>query len=380
MINRVLILSIQLGGGHLRAGQAIETAFAQLDRAPEVRLADTMEYTNKVFRTLFLNTYTDMVRNAPEIYGWLYDRFDTPWKARLHRNILEKLNTRPVLRLLEEYRPDLIICTHVLPAGILSWLGRKGRVEVPQAIVITDLDVHAMWLCDYYAHYFVGLEEMKVHLEVLGVPPGKVSATGIPIDPVFAQGMDKAEARRQLGLDPERTTILVTGGSWGLGPMDKLVRAFEGVRTPVQIVAVCGMNSEMKGTLDRIADKWPAGSAARVKVIGWTDRMHVFMSAADLHAGKSGGLTTSEALAKGLPCLIVNPIRGQEERNADHLLEEGAAIRCNNLPLVPYKVDKLLNDPDRLARMRDHARRLGRPQSALDIVHKVAQLSERAQD
>ena len=145
-------------------------------------------------------------------------------------------------------------------------------------------------------------------------------------------------------------------------------------------VAVCGMNSEMKGTLDRIADKWPAGSAARVKVIGWTDRMHVFMSAADLHAGKSGGLTTSEALAKGLPCLIVNPIRGQEERNADHLLEEGAAIRCNNLPLVPYKVDKLLNDPDRLARMRDHARRLGRPQSALDIVHKVAQLSERAQD
>jgi processive 1,2-diacylglycerol beta-glucosyltransferase len=112
----------------------------------------------------------------------------------------------------------------------------------------------------------------------------------------------------------------------------------------------------------------------KVACVGWTSDVHTYMAAADLIAGKTGGLTASEALAKGLPFLIVNPIKGQEERNADHLLEEGAAIRCNNFPVLARKVDKLLEDPRRLARMRANARRLGRPHAACDIVRHLAGL------
>lgn len=60
---------------------------------------------------------------------------------------------------------------------------------------------------------------------------------------------------------------------------------------------------------------------------------------------KPGGLPTAETFAKGLVFVIVNPTPGQEERNSDHLLEEGVAIRCNNLPALAYKIDRLLDDP-----------------------------------
>jgi processive 1,2-diacylglycerol beta-glucosyltransferase len=103
--------------------------------------------------------------------------------------------------------------------------------------------------------------------------------------------------------------------------------------------------------------------------------MDELMSASDILLGKPGGLTTSEALAKGLVFVIVNPIPGQEERNSDHLLEEGVAIRCNNLPVLAYKVDHLLSDPERFSRMQANVRRLARPHAARDIVDKLLKLS-----
>jgi processive 1,2-diacylglycerol beta-glucosyltransferase len=98
------------------------------------------------------------------------------------------------------------------------------------------------------------------------------------------------------------------------------------------------------------------------------------MAASDLVVGKPGGLTTSEALARGLVMVIVNPIPGQEERNSDHLLEEGAAIRCNNLPVLAYKIDRLLDDPPRLTAMQANVRRLAHPRAAHDIVEKLLTL------
>jgi processive 1,2-diacylglycerol beta-glucosyltransferase len=372
VFERVLILTVNIGGGHVRAAQALEDAFRRLGAARAVRTADAMQYTSKLFRALFERAYRDVIRSAPDLYGWLYDRWNKPEPGR-QRNLFEKLNTRPVLKLLDEFEPDLVISTHVLPTGVVSWLREKRRIATPHAVVVTDFDVHGMWLCEHYEHYFVALEETKRHLEAVGVPAAKVSATGIPIHPVFARNQEKAEARRRLGLDPDLTTILVTSGSWGLGPVEELVRSLQSLRTRVQVIAVCAMNEQLKGNIDRIVRDCSGDSRVQVVCLGWTEQMHTYMSAADLVAGKTGGLTTSEALAKGLPFLVVNPIRGQEERNADHLLEEGAAIRCNNFPVLAYKVDRLLGDPKRLTRMRANARRLSRPQAALDIVRTLLQ-------
>ena len=371
---RVLVLSASAGAGHVRAAEAVVRAFALSGAGDEVRHVDTLAYTNKLFRHLYSKTYIEMVNKMPEVLGWLYDQLDKPWQHERRRLALDKLNTRPFVKLLGDYRPDLIVCTHFLPAEIISWLKAKGRADFPQAIVVTDFDVHAMWLCRHSEHYFVALEETRVHLERLGIPAGRISVTGIPIDPVFAERKDTREMRAKHGLASDRTTILLSAGGFGVGPVEHMLESLAGMEHPAQVVALCGRNEELRGRVERLAARVTAGRRVTVKAVGHTTEMDEYMSAADILLGKPGGLTTSEALAKGLAFVIVNPIPGQEERNSDHLLEEGVAVRCNNLPALSYKIDRLLSDPARFDAMRAAARRMARPDAARDIVGKLSAL------
>jgi len=371
MFDRVLIISVSAGAGHLRAAQAVEKAFLLLDAAKEVRNVDALQYTNKLFHELYSKAYIDVVDKTPEIWGWLYDHFDKPWHNERRRLAFDKLNTRPFVKMLEEYQPDMTVCTHFLPAEIISWLKEKHRLHTRQVITVTDFDIHAMWLCRHYEHYFVALDETKAHLEELGVPSDKVTVSGIPIDPVFSEHKDKVEMRRKLGLDTSLTTILVSAGGFGVGPIERLIQSLAKMHHKVQVVAICGKNEELKDRIDELVVELPSSSTLQIKSIGFTNEMDSYMSAADLVLGKTGGLTTSEALAKGLGFIIVEPIPGQEQRNADHLLEEGVAIKCNNWPVLAYKIDRLLDDPQRIAQMQFKALNLARPSAAHDIVEKL---------
>jgi processive 1,2-diacylglycerol beta-glucosyltransferase len=371
MFNRVLILSASAGAGHLRAAEALKHAFTKLNAAREVRHVDTLDYTNKVFRHLYSQTYLEMVNSAPEMLGWLYDYLDRPWKKERRRLALDRLNTRPFVKLLKQYRPDITICTHFLPAEIISWLKAKERIERPPAIVVTDLDVHAMWLCHNYDRYFVPIEETRVHLAKLGIPSQKISVTGIPIDPIFAERKDKTAMRRKHSLKPDRTTILVSAGGFGAGPIEHVITSLLDLQHQAQVVAIAGHNEELRTRLQSLVKRTKRNSSVDVNVVGYTTEMDEYMSASDLILGKPGGLTTSEALAKGLVLVIVNPIPGQEERNSDHLLEEGVAIRCNNLPALAFKIDQLLDDTKRLEQMRRNVKRLARPNAASEIVRQL---------
>ncbi len=370
-LGRVLILSASAGAGHLRAAQAIEGAFAETGAAREVRHVDTLDFTNPLFKRLYSRTYLEMVNKTPELLGWLYNHLDKPWKHARRRLAFEKLNTRPFVKLLESYRPDVAICTHPLPAEIISWLQSREKIKIRQAIVVTDFDVHAMWLCRHFERYFVAIDETRVHLEALGVPAAKVTVSGIPIDPAFSIPKDRAAMRARLGLDPGMTTILLSAGGFGVGPIDGLLANLRGLEHPAQVVAICGRNAELKDRLDAEAAGSPADARVAIRPVGFTDAMDEYMAASEILLGKAGGLTTSEALARGLAFVIVNPIPGQEERNSDHLLEEGVAIRCNNPPALAYKIDRLLDDPARLASMRANALHLARPRAAFDVVSKL---------
>lgn len=376
MFKKVLVLSASAGAGHIRAAQAVERAIGELGAAGEVRHVDTLEYTNKLFRRLYSKAYIDMVNRAPEVLGWLYDQLDKPWKNERRRLALDRLNTRPFVKMLKEYDPDIVVCTHFLPAEIISWLRAKERINTRQTIVVTDFDVHAMWLCHHYEHYFVAMDETREHMERLGIPSEKLTVSGIPIDPVFAEKKDKHEMRRKHALDAERTTILVSAGGFGVGPIEHLLGSLAQLEHPAQVVALCGRNEELKSRVNQLVARLPTGGRVSIKPIGYTTEMDELMSASDIVLGKPGGLTTSESLAKGLVFVVVNPIPGQEERNSDHLLEEGVAIRCNNLPVLAYKVDALLADPARFAAMQANARRLARPHAARDIVSTLLKLKE----
>src|SRR5918912_705104 len=204
MFKKVLILSASAGAGHVRAAEALERAFLRMNAAEEVRHIDTLQYTNKIFRHLHSKAYIEMVNKMPEVLGWLYDHLDKPWKNERRRLALDKLNTRPFVKLLKEYAPEITVSTHFLPAEIISWLKAKQRINTRQAIVVTDFDVHAMWLCHHYEQYFVAMDETREHLEQLGIPSSKLTVTGIPIDPVFAEAKDKRLMREKHGLHQER--------------------------------------------------------------------------------------------------------------------------------------------------------------------------------
>jgi len=373
MLRKVLLLSASAGAGHIRAAEAVEKAFNQAPDAEsrEVRHIDVLNYTNKLFRHLYSKAYIDLVNKMPEVPGWFYDKLDKPWKNERRRLALDKLNTRPFVKLLREYQPDLIVCTHFLPAEIVSWLKAKERLASRQVIIVTDFDVHAMWLVHHYERYFVALDEARAYLEALGIPAEKITVSGIPIDPVFAVKKDKQEMRAKHGLAPDRTTILLSAGGFGVGSVDALVHALLSLQHRAQIVAICGRNEELKKRLTKLAARAKPDANVLLKPFGYTKEMDELMTASDLVLGKPGGLTTSEALAKGLVFVIVNPIPGQEERNSDHLLEGAVAIRCNNLPTLSYKLDRLLSDSDRFKAMQSNSQRMGHPNAAKEIVEQL---------
>jgi processive 1,2-diacylglycerol beta-glucosyltransferase len=306
------------------------------------------------------------MNRGPEILGWIYNTLDRPWQFQKRRLALNRLNTGPLVRLLRQENPNLALCTHFLPAEILIHLRTKKILDIPIGVIITDFDAHGLWLLRNVDWYFVACEETRVYLSRVGIPPETIFVTGIPIDPIFGIEKPKAETRLQLGLDPDKTTLLVSVGGFGVGPVESLVRAMHEIQHPVQVVVICGRNTRLEGRLKKISE-----TRHPMKVIGFTSEMDSWMAASDLLVGKTGGLTSSEALARGLVLIIVNPIPGQEGRNSDHFLEEGVAIRCNNLPALAYKIDILLADKDRFFKMQQGVKRLARPHAASDIVSIV---------
>ena len=368
MSKKILILSAAVGAGHLRAAEAVEKEFKRQHPTAEVKNIDVLNYTNPLFRRLYGKAYLDMVNRMPEVLGWMYDSLDKPWENERRRLALDRLNTLPLIKFLKSYQPDLAVCTHFLPAEIISWLTAKGKINFPQAIVVTDFDAHALWLCHYYERYFVALDETKVHLAKLGIPANKITVSGIPIDPIFAEIKGKPAMREKHGLEKDKLTILVSAGGFGVGNVENLLRALSDLQTTSQIVAICGRNEELKTKLERLAKENLNNERVTFKPIGFTREMDELMSAADLIVGKPGGLTTSEAMAKGLIFVVVNPIPGQEERNSDHLLEKGCAIKCNNLPVLAYKIDELVKDEKRFAQMKANVANFARPNAAREIV------------
>ena len=220
---RVLLLSATSGAGHVRAAQALEKAFAARGDCI-VEHIDALQHVSKIFQRIYDKTYISMVQRAPELMGVLYDRTDQPWHHPRRRLALDRLNTQPMIRLLKRIQPDLCVATHFLPAEIMAWLIAKRKLRARNAIVVTDYDVHAMWLCRTVDRYYVAIDEAAEYLARIGVPRETLRITGIPIDPLFAKPLERAAARKHLGLSAEATVVLVAAGGYGIGPVEQLVK------------------------------------------------------------------------------------------------------------------------------------------------------------
>ena len=373
---KILLLSASVGSGHNMAAKAVGKYLELAGFDGEVRFEDVLSYTNPIFRYLYKDAYLMITGKFPHFFAACYDQADKPWKHYHKRKVLFSPNLNNLKSMLIDYSADIILCTHFLAAEAVTWLKSENKISSKLCTVVTDIDPHAWWLCKGADHYFVAMGESKEYLNHMGVPADNISVSGIPIDPKFAKIKDKFEMRKKHGLDLDLPVILISGGGEGMGATEKQFDELRRLNNPAQLVMICGNNKGLKNRLDTYKNRLPADSNIKMHVIGFTSEMDEFMAAADLLVGKPGGMTVFESLANGLPMVIFMPLAGQEERNSDHLLEEGVAIRCNSLVTLPYKIDRLLSDPTRLQQMSENANQLGSPLAGEIIAKQIINMIE----
>ena len=372
---RVLIVSASIGGGHVAAGHALEAAFgASGDPCLHV---DLLDYTTAPFRRLYRRTYFDMVRTAPDLVDWLGKRMDRrPGERRSRLGRVRARFTRLVSfhlpRVLDEYRPDMLVHTHFLPPEILSTL--RPSTLPRQAVVVTDFAAHALWMQHRVERYFVAAEEVAVHLRASGIDRARIRVTGIPIDGRYAAGGDRAGARARLGVSDDRDMLLLMAGGMDGRTLRVLLAQACDLRWPLDVFVACGRSPELLDVANEAAAE--AQGLVRIHPLGFTTAVPSLMAAADLVAGKPGGLTVSESLAAGVPFAVVQPYPLQEEANANYLLEHGAGVRVDPLTTFAHKVRAVLDDEPRRQAMRAAAVRLGRPNAAADVARECRLLLE----
>jgi processive 1,2-diacylglycerol beta-glucosyltransferase len=370
-MERILILHAAVGSGHKSAAQALAEAFA---RNPErvVRVEDALEYGNPLFREAYIRSYLELSDKAPLLWKLFYERIDTDdLDLAITANRLRGLAERPLVSrldaLVRTFAPSAIVCTHPLPVEVLEHLKLQGKLRAPIYCVITDFVAHSAWMNSAVDRYFLASEMTRQELIARGVPPSILHVSGIPVKPEIAEPKPLDEMRARHNLPADAPVITLFGG--GIDPRRvrmMVARLLDSQATGVLIV-VAGRSAALGKTLADLSD----GRRMRLRKLGFIPYVDDLVAASDLVITKSGGLIVSEVLARGTPMIIVDPIPGQEEWNADFVAGAGAGIQLRMPETAPHATLDLLSQPARLALMREQARRVGRPRAALEIANTI---------
>jgi processive 1,2-diacylglycerol beta-glucosyltransferase len=353
----ILIISASIGSGHTQAANAVRDELLRCSPASKVTVVDFMDGSSS-FGSLIKETYLKMIDVFPNAYDLLYRWSQGPFHGSNVKNLTALVMKTRMLRLLREYRPDLVIFTHPFPCCAAAYLRRTRRIAVPLIAVMTDFASHQLWIHREIDLYFVANPEIKKALCDRGIADTAVYVTGIPISPKFAKTPLNDSNRNS-----REPVVLIMGGGLGLGSVEKVMLHLAASKYPLRIVVVAGKNSRLRQKL--IAAK--KRSPHPVTIIGYTDRVNELMANASILITKPGALTCSEALAMQLPLLLYNPIPGQEEDNANYLTRQGVAVRITADDQFTQAVDRLITTPEVLNEMQLKARNASRPNAAADI-------------
>ncbi|MEB0140292.1 MULTISPECIES: MGDG synthase family glycosyltransferase [unclassified Undibacterium] len=367
---KILLLSVSAGAGHRRAAEALQASAVVHAADSEVIHLDVMDFVSSGFRKIYTDFYIKLVSSAPNLWGYLYQASNeakTNSALERLRRSLERLNTRTLFQAIAEFAPDAIICTHFLPAELLSRRIAKQQFHCPVFVQVTDFDLHRMWVHQHMAGYFAASEEIADRMRSAGIAPERIHVTGIPVMPHFEEKPLRQQCAAEIGIDPARLTILLMGGGAGLGGLAQIAAGLLALDTPFQLLVLAGNNAPALAALQELAQRFPT----RLFPFAYSRQVERLMACADLVITKPGGLTTSECLAYSLPLLLNAPIRGQEERNADYLLECGAALKAYDDVSLLYRVRYLLQHPEKLQAMRTQAGIAGKPYAAATVLHQV---------
>lgn len=371
---KVLIVSVKTGYGHHSAAKAIIDYLSA--KGVTCEMLDTFEYINPHLADSIDNGYMFSTKYFPEIYGKAYDRLDRQEERRESYSpitVLSKIVSKRLKDYITDYNPDVIIGTHSYACMMMTYLREKEIVTCPLVGIITDFTVHPFWESTALDYYVTPNELLVNQMKKKGISAEKIIPFGIPIRKQFSEKMTKEEARKSLGIE-DKKTLLVMMGSMGFGNIVKDIQSIDELEQDFQILVVCGKNEKMKADFESL--RWKK----TVKVYGFVDNVDVMMDASDLIITKPGGLTSSEFLSKKLPAVIMNPIRGQEDRNTEFLVNNGAAIMVTDTFPLDEALYEMLASPVRMDLLKKSVEFLGKPDSTKNVCDFVIKLAEEKAD
>lgn len=368
---KILIFYASYGGGHLNAAKSIYEYLENnyKNQNIDVELIDCMKYINKTIEKMSTKAYNEMAKKAPWAWGRIYSDSQKGPLAHISSRS-NKIMAIKLLKLLREKQPDLIISTHPFGSQMCSYLKRKNKTSATIATIMTDFAPHDQWLVGYEHtdYYFVAHENMKNYLQEKGITASKIFTTGIPLSNRFLQNFNKEKIYNELNLQPnKKTVIFFGGGEFGLGK-SRTVEIFENFIKyceNMQIIAISGKNEKMRLAFENVICKYQKKDS--VRILEYTNQVPEFMSISDLVVTKPGGLTTTESLASHLPMIIINPIPGQEEENAEFLEEKGVGIWIRKKDNAFNIFKDLLSNDVKLSKMKESALLIGHPNATKNI-------------
>jgi processive 1,2-diacylglycerol beta-glucosyltransferase len=383
---KILIVSVSAGAGHTRAAEALQAALRKNHPSVDTLHVDLMDYVPAFFRAIYVKGYLFTVKHLSPVWGFLYGLTDKAQKPSPTQGFLDSVQRQfagRFIRFVRDVNPDLVLTTHFLTAPFLSSEIKSGRLRAPLQCVVTDFDVHWFWINPVISHYYVASDNVAAKLTKRRIDPSRVTVTGIPIHPVFSEATNAETLRSKLGLKQGSTiqgsttrgskthgskTLLLLSGGCGLGAVEEAARALFDLNTHVHLITVAGRNLAL---LDRMNRLRPPASLSMTN-LGFIDNIHEWLSVCDLVITKGGGLSVSECLAKEAPMVIFDPIPGQEENNANHIIACGAGVRANSFEELRRRLEELLSNSDAVAGMKRNARRCAKPQAAFAIAAATA--------
>ena len=368
-MKKILIFYGSYGGGHLSAANSIKEHLNESYPNIEVQLIDCIQYINKAINKISTTAYNEMAKKAPWAWGKIYSKSQSGPLAHFTTSS-NKIMALKLKKLILQENPDLIISTHPFATQMCAYLKKKESIDVKLATVLTDYAPHDQWLVfsEYCEYFFVAHDEMKSALIEKGIPENKVFATGIPLSNRFLMHYNKEEILQSLGLKTGKTTVLFfAGGKFGLGKSNtyKILRTLAEQFSDIQVIAISGKNEKMQKEFTNIVEE--TETQENIKVLEYTNMVPQLMTVSDLVITKPGGLTVTESLASGLPIIIINPIPGQEEENAEFLEKSGVGIWLKKDINLEEFLGNLFETKTTLRDMKIRARLLAKKNSTKDI-------------
>lgn len=349
---KILLLSCNTGEGHNSAGKALKKYFEE--NGDECYMADAIAFRSETISKIVAEGHVFIYTKTPKFFDVFYNGAEMFAKTETsgHDSVLFKLFAKGAVKMYEyinEHKFDRIVCFHPFASQMLTAAKREhpDLKNIPSYLIATD----------YVASPGVGESNVDVfitpHADVeyefirRGAPKAKIVPMGIPINPAFSEFIEKAEARRILGLPENDKIILLMCGSMGCGPIEKIAKKLTAsMQKNTSLVIICGRNEKLYQELLPLS-----GRNDNVILLGFTDKMALYMRSADLYITKPGGLSSTEAACTGLPMVMINAVAGCETYNLNFFTRNGYAVTADTTDGIVGAALSLLYDDERLATM-----------------------------